>query len=953
MICKSVSEYIQSLRRSELLGHQVAAYQLTPAIEARRRSIPGWLSTPVRRLLSSMGLAHLYSHQTEALEAIRRAEHTTVATRTASGKSLIYNLSLFEELVRDDASKGLYIFPLKALAQDQYRAFQGWSNIEPALKPSAAVYDGDTSAYQRRKLRRSPPNVLMTNPEMVHLSLLSYHFKWQIFFSKLKLVVVDEVHTYRGLLGSHFAQVLRRLLRVCHSYGAEPIFVFTSATIANPGYLTSELSGLRVTTIDEDGAATGARHTVIMDSEDRPATMAIQLLKAAMARELRTIIYTQSRKMAELIAIWVQQRSGRFSDRISVYRAGLLPAERRQIERDLKQGRLLAVVSTSALELGIDIGDLDICILTGYPGSMIASRQRGGRVGRKGQESALILVTGQDALDQYFVSNPQPFFKGQAEAAVINPYNPVVLSPHLECAASEIPLDQNEPWLQNTEAAKTAEQMVQTGLLLKSDRGHCLYARRKRPHLDVDLRSAGTRFRITDGQADIGEIDALRVYHELHPGAIYLHRGQSYMVNKIDSPTKRVHVQSAEVDYYTRARSESDVHIIEIRNEKNISNADIYFGIVEVTDQVTGYEKVLAANGHSLERIDLDLPPIIFRTQSLWFRVPASVSRRIIAKKYDLLGSLHAAEHAAISIMPLLVLADRNDLGGLATPYHEQIEGAVIFIYDGVPGGAGFSMQAFEEPERLISAAASVIRRCECDQGCPACIHSPKCGSGNQPMDKTGALHLLSQLLNDGKRSERRLKLKIPKLAQKSTRVSNVAEPVRYGVFDLETQRSAQEVGGWHMAHRMRVSCGVVYDSGSDTYDVYPEDSMDRLIDHLRRFDLVVGFNSRRFDYRVLSAYSDYDFTQMPTLDLLEAVYNQLGFRLSLDHLAQQTLGINKTGSGLDALRWWKQGRLDQIIEYCRMDVRITRDLYRFAQKNGYLVYRGRNGDRMRVPLRM
>ena len=946
-----VSEYIQSLRRSQLLGHQVAAYQLNPAGQARWGSTPAWLSAPVHRLLSSMGLTRLYTHQTEALESIHRSEHTAVATQTASGKSLIYNLSLFQTVAHDGASTGLYVFPLKALAQDQLKTFCHWSSIEPLLKPAAAVYDGDTSAYQRQKLRQTPPNVIMTNPEMVHLSILPYHSKWRNFLSKLKLVVIDEMHTYRGLLGAHVAQVLRRLHRVCMNYGAAPTFVFTSATVANPGHLAGELSGLKVTTIVEDGAASGKRHLVVMDPSDGPASTAILLLKAAMARDLRTIVYTQSRKMAELIALWVQQQSGRFADRISVYRAGLLPAERRRIEDDLKHGRLLAVVSTSALELGIDVGDLDICILAGYPGSMIATRQRSGRVGRKGQESALIMIAGQDALDQYFVANPRHFFSGQTEAAVINPYNPVVLDAHLECAAVEMPLAPNESWLQNAGVAQAAERLIQEGVLLRSDQSHCLYARRKRPHFRVDLRSAGKRFRIMEGQTNIGEIDALRVYHELHPGAIYLHRGRTYAVESVDGPEKRVHVRPATVDYYTRVRSESDIHITEVQDEKYIGQTGIYIGKVEVSDKVTGYQKVLTANGRSLEYIDLDLPPVVFQTQSVWFHLPESLNKVIIAQKHDLLGSLHAAEHAAISIMPLLVLADRNDLGGLATPHHAQVRGAAIFIYDGVPGGAGFSMQAFQQPGQLINKAAAVIRRCGCDEGCPACIHSPQCGSGNQPMDKSGALYLLSRLFNQDQPSERSPRIKIPRFDSTLTAPMQPNDSIRYGVFDLETQRSAQEVGGWHRAHYMRVSCGVVYDSGRDAYAVYLEEQMDRLIEHLKGFDLVVGFNSRRFDYKVLSAYSDYDFHRLPTLDLLELVYEKLGFRLSLDHLATHTLGVNKTGSGLDALRWWQQGRVDKIVEYCRMDVKITRDLYRFSKEKGYLVYQNRDGNRLRIPI--
>ena len=427
MTFSRTSEYIRSLMQSKSFGHEEAGYRFNSGFDGETRKPQGQIPQSIARLVSALGMDRLYSHQVEALQSICSGHHTVVATPTASGKSLIYNLALFEAVASDPEAKGLYVFPLKALTRDR---FERWSGAVPDPRPTAAVYDGDTNSYQRRKIRRLPPNVVMTNPEMVHLSLLPYHAKWGGFFKNLKLVVVDEVHTYRGILGAHFSQVLRRLQRVCRLYGSSPTYVFTSATVANPGQLTGQLSGLEVSAITRSGAPGGNRHMVVMDPAQGTANTAIALLKAAMARDLRTIVYTQSRKLAELISIWVQQQSGRFSEKISVYRAGLLPEQRRNIENDLKAGRLLAVVSTSALELGIDIGDLDICILAGYPGSMIATLQRGGRVGRKGQASAVIMIAAQDALDQYFVASPDAFFAGRTEPAVVNPDNPVVLEAH-------------------------------------------------------------------------------------------------------------------------------------------------------------------------------------------------------------------------------------------------------------------------------------------------------------------------------------------------------------------------------------------------------------------------------------------------------------------------------------------------------------------------------------------
>ncbi len=946
-----IQEYIQALIKAQHLGAEVAAHDYKASRPGDLHNISECCTPRSQSLLSSLGIRHLYSHQQVALEAIQQGEHVVVSTPTASGKSLIYNLSLFDLCLKDPTTRAIYVFPLKALTQDQLKTFEKWSLATGSKGPSAAVYDGDTSDYRRRKIRRDPPNVVMTNPEMLHLALLPHHDKWGAFFGGLKLVVIDEVHTYRGLLGCHMAQVLRRLIRICGFYGARPKFVFSSATIANPGDLAAQLTGLKVRSIDGNGAPIGGRHSVLMDPSEGPAQTAISLLKAAMARELRTIVYTQSRKLAELLTLWVQQRAGRFADKISVYRAGLLPEERRRIESDLKSGKLTAVVSTSALELGIDIGDLDLCILVGYPGSIMAARQRGGRVGRKGQDSAVIMLAGQDSLDQYFINNPHQFFKGRAETVVVNPYNEVVLNAHLVCAAAELPIASKDPYISSRKIKSAVRELEVKGKLLRSADGRYLHSPVRRPHHKVDLRSAGGRYQLWHGDSPIGEVNEFRLYRDTHVGAIYLHQGQTYAVQRIKRDEKRVYLVPSQVDYHTRVRTDSDVDIVGIYEHKYLNNNIVYIGRVKVTDQVTGYTKVHTRTGKILDQVELEVPPSVFTTDSIWFEIDNEQCSHTMAQGYDLLGTLHAAEHATIGIMPLIILADRNDLGGLATPFHPQTGTAVVFIYDGIPGGAGLSRQAYRHADRVIRNAVDVIERCECEKGCPACIHSPKCGSGNQPMDKLGARFLLNSIIKPDKtrvRKDVKAKIHIPSTPSAS---ETIGENPHFGVFDLETQRSAKEVGGWHMAHRMRVSCGVIYDSRSDRYDVYMEDQVDQLIDHLKRFDAVVGFNSRRFDYQVLTRYSDFDFNSLPTIDLLERIFQQLGFRLSLDHLAQHTLNLNKSGSGLDALEWWQSGEIEKLVEYCKLDVRITLDLYLYARTKGYLIYQQKSGDRFRVPL--
>jgi DEAD/DEAH box helicase domain-containing protein len=929
-----------------------------PQRPARVAPLPGHLPAPLLSMLGQLGIKQLFCHQVAALATIAQGHHTVISTPTASGKTLIYNLAFFQALASAPQASALYLFPLKALAQDQLKTFQQWACLAAPLTAEAAIYDGDTSDYRRKKIRQNPPNLLITNPEMLHLALLPFHDRWGSFFSRLRLVVVDEVHTYRGMFGAHMAQVLRRFQRVCAFYGASPTFVFTSATVANPGPLAGRLIGLPVDTIQESGAPQAARHIVLIDPANGAPQAAIGLIKAALARRLRTIVYTQSRKAAELIAIWAQQRAGPWADRISVYRAGLMPENRRDIERRLKSGELLAVVSTSALELGIDIGDLDICILVGYPGSMISTWQRSGRVGRRGQEAALILIAGEDALDKYFVAQPHAFWQAEAETAIVNPANPVALNSHLVCAAAELPLKDHESWLASDDARAALNRLEQTGQLHRSADGRRWHTPRRRPHWTVHLRCGGTSYRIVedDTNATMGEIDAHRLFRETHPGAIYLHQGATYRVDAIDERQHAVHVRAAQVDYYTRVRGETDVSIIQTTARKTCGQTVFSVGALKVTDHISAFDQVRSADGRTLARIPLDLPPTAFETQGIWWEISQEICRELFEDGFDLMGALHATEHTAIGLLPLLVLADRNDIGGLSTNLHPQTAQATIFIYDGVPGGAGFAEQLFARADQLFPPTLAAIERCSCAKGCPACVHSPKCGSGNQPMDKQGAARLLALLLSQPPSSKNAITPLVSPIQVKETtrRMALFQRTARYGVFDLETQRSAQEVGGWHRAQLMRVSCGVVYDAKEDLFMDYREEQVPALIEHLKRLDLVVGFNSKRFDYRVLSGYSDFDFGQLASCDLLEHISQRLGFRLSLDHLAEATLGIQKSGSGLDALRWWQQGRMDRLIDYCRMDVQITRDLFLFACDHGYLLYRKKgSGEQLRITLTM
>jgi DEAD/DEAH box helicase domain-containing protein len=798
---------------------------------------------------------------------------------------------------------------------------------------------------------------------MLHLALLPYHRQWASFFAGLKFIVIDEVHTYRGILGCHMALVLRRLQRICAHYGAVPSVVCCSATISGSERFARQLTGLQVEAITRSGAPRGRRHVLLVDPDQSPVSAALALLRRAVRRGLRTIVYTQSRKLAELISLWAEDPRSAFAGRISAYRAGFLPAERRAIEAKLADGRLAAVVSTSALELGIDIVDLDVCLLVGYPGSIVATLQRSGRVGRSGQEAATVLIAGEDALDQYFLSHPRALIDRPPETAVVNPANPDILAKHLVCAADELPLSAAEPLARLNGAAGVLGDLRDAGALLQSEDGGTYFAARRHPQRQVDLRGSGRQFRIfsSHGNRPVGEIDGLRAMTETHPGAVYLHHGTAYLVRKLDLRRRVVQIAKTRVPYYTRALTEKSTDLHDPLEQKRLGELTVGLGRLTVTQQVVGFEKRSVQTREKLSEHRLDLPPLTFETDGFWMAFPDAWLQPMPAAGLDVLGGLHAAEHAAIGMLPLVVLCDRNDLGGFATQLQPQLKAAAVIVYDGVPGGAGLARPAFDQIRRVLAVTLEALRSCDCESGCPSCVQSPRCGSGNRPLDKAAAIRLLAQAAAGAEKS-------IPKPPRRpiAGQAAGRAKPtppvpaaglpprkafVRFGVLDLETQRSAAEVGGWHQAHRMGLSCAVLYDSGRKALTDFHEHQAADLLRRLQALDLIIGFNIKRFDYRVLSGYLDWDFERLPTLDMLDSVHRRLGFRLSLDHLARMTLGVKKAADGLQALQWWREGRMDELLKYCRQDVLMTRDLFLFGRNRGYLLFADRSGRKARVPV--
>jgi DEAD/DEAH box helicase domain-containing protein len=954
-----IPKYLHALSSQQAKWGRILHHEVLPQ---RAAQLAGWGPLPWRQLekpLIQAGIRQLYVHQAASLEQIRAGHHVVVATPTASGKSLIYNLAVAESLLTNRKYHALYLFPTKALSRDQFNTVSDFLAALEAQPPlSAAIYDGDTTPYQRAKIRQQIPHVLLTNPDMLHYALLAYHNKWEEFWRALRFVVIDELHTYRGVFGSHVAQIVRRLNRIAQLYGSKPQYILLSATIANPQALAEQLIDRPVQVVATHGAPQAKRHFIFLQAEEAPATIAARLVVEAAQLGIKTIAFTQSRKLTELVHMSVLRMAPQLRRKVSSYRAGFLPEERRAIEQDLASGALAAVISTSALEVGIDIGALDLCILVGYPGTIMTTWQRGGRVGRGGQESAIILVPQVDALDQYIVQHPQEFLHSHYEVAVVDPINPEILRAHLPCAAAEIPLRREEVEQSPEAVDKMVQALVQSGGLRQTADGQQWLAGGAHPHRSVDIRSVGEAYTILtkavsgdDKWVPLGKSDGVRALKECHPGAIYLHRGQQYQVASLDLKNRVIRAENKPMPYFTRVKSEKETEILEVLASKPVANFLIRLGRLRVTEQITGYEKRRLFSQELLDLQPLELPPQTFETVGFWLEIEPGIADAIRQASLHFMGGIHAVEHAAISMFPLFALCDRNDIGGIAYPLHPQLAKSAIFIYDGYPGGIGLAARGYEIIGPLLEKTKALIASCPCAEGCPACIHSPKCGAGNKPLDKQAALTTLRYLLGE---------LNLPSKGQSPTSPAETAIPgsdrpadtprYRIGFFDLETQRLADEVGGWHNKHLMRVSVAVLYESHTGAYRTYREEDVPRLIEHLQQLDLIVGFNIKGFDYEVLKAYTAFKFNQLPTFDLLEKIHQQLGFRLSLDHLAEKTLGKSKLADGIQAVRWFREGQWEPLTRYCREDVALTRELFTHCLEKGYLLYADRRGTSLRLP---
>jgi len=542
----------------------------------------------------------------------------------------------------------------------------------------------------------------------------------------------------------------------------------------------------------------------------------------------------------------------------------------------------------------------------------------------------------------------------------VDPGNRVVLRGHLMCAAAELPLqEQGDLFDPKGELSSLVKEMERERLLLRSASGQEWYTTKRRPQREVDIRAAGETYTILEEKTNrvVGKNSGLRTLTECHHGAIYLHRAEHYLVTKLDLERKNVRVRPVRTPYYTRARSEKETEILERQRSRPVGNFVVLQGRLRVTERITGYEKRRISGQDLLSVHPLELPPVVFETVGIWLEIDDFVKEAVQRTEGHFMGGIHALEHAIIALFPLFALCDRDDVGGISIPLHPQLGKAAIFVYDGHPDGVGLAERAYEVLEELLEAVLSTLEGCDCEEGCPGCIHSPKCGSGNKPLDKRAAILILKTLL--GKVSPRELGLENAGMGPGDDGVPlpAVRPPVpqprarRILFFDLETQKTAEEVGGWNNKHLMRLSVAVIYDAMEGGFHHFTEKQVGELLDRLKGADLIVGFNVRSFDYKVLSAYTPLALEELPTFDMLEEVRERLGFRLSLDHLALHTLGERKSANGLQAVAWFREGRMEELAAYCQKDVEITRRLFEFGCKEGYLLYETREGQKVRLPL--
>ena len=733
---------------------RITHVQRVPARTGRTAGWPSWASSLLIDRLRLAGITEPWEHQARAATLAHEGRSVIVATGTASGKSLAYLLPAMDAVFAGGAV--LYLAPTKALAADQLRSLRGLK----LAQLRAATFDGDTPAEERTWVRQYA-NYVLTNPDMLHRTILPGHARWAPYLRRLRYVIVDEAHGYRGVFGSHVAQVLRRLRRVCARYGTSPVFVLASATASDPEVAASRLTGVDVVSVADDASPRGATSfalwepplTELRGEHDAPVRRtataeAADLLADLVVEGVQTLAFVRSRRGAEAVALGAKRALAEISpslpSQVAAYRAGFLPEERRALEKALRSRSLVGLASTNALELGVDVSGLDSVIICGWPGTRASLWQQAGRAGRSGQDALAVLIARDDPLDTYLVHHPSAIFGTPVEATVLDPDNPYVLAPHLCAAAAELPLTEDDLPMFGPSAREVVPDLVRRGLLRHRPSGW-FWTKRERASDLADIRGAGgPPVQVVESATGrlLGTVDEPSAHTTVHEGAVYLHQGESYVVQTLDLDDSVALVVAADPDYTTTARDITDISILETLRSTTWGEATLCFGTVEVTRQVMSYQMRRLANGQVLGERPLVLPPRTLRTRAVWWTLPDEA-----LASGDVAGAAHAAEHASIGLLPLFATCDRWDIGGVSTALHPDTERMTVFVYDGHEGGAGFAERGYERASEWLRSTREVIAACECDHGCPSCIQSPKCGNGNEPLDKAGALDLLDALL--------------------------------------------------------------------------------------------------------------------------------------------------------------------------------------------------------------
>ncbi len=749
-----IEQFIQSIKRMSSYKKQIVHIEKIPSQEAIFGELEKPLPEKIQNFLNTKKI-QLYSHQAEAINRIRQGKNVVIVTPTASGKTLAFNIPVFEALSKDEEATALYLYPTKALTNDQLKVLKELEK-ETGIKAYPNIYDGDTPRHQRPTIRANS-KIILSNPYGFH-QYLPWHYKWRNFLQNLKFIVIDESHVYRGVFGSNVAMLIRRLMRICEYYHSNPQIILSSATIANPYEHSKKLTGKEFEVISSDGAPRGGKSFVFwnppfIDDEKIIRRSTHQetkdILTLNIIKKFQTLCFTTSRKMAELITRWtreeLQKRSPKLVHSITAYRAGYLPQERRKIENSLKNKRLIGVVSTNALELGIDIGTLDSVIISGYPGTIISTWQQAGRAGRSNTNSLVTLVAFQNPLDQYYMKHPQDFFGKPHEQAIIDLHNRYISLGQMMCAACELPITEKDIKYFPQLFQESIYALENQHLVRKTIRGW-VYSGTARPTEVVSLNSiSGKTVTVTCNGILLETMALTKAYQEVHEGAILLHQGETYISEELNLNNLTAKVRQENVDYYTEALKDVDIAIEKTYEEKQ-KGVSIGIGELKITEIYREY--ITKTYDEVIARKPLNLPPLSFSTVGLWFNIPDEIRNEIETKGLDFFGGLHAIEHAIIALSPIFAMCDRRDIGGFSALFHPDTESPTIFIYDGFEGGIGISETLFTKIYELWEKTYQLIENCECKDGCPSCIFSPKCGNENEPLDKKVASLILKRLLS-------------------------------------------------------------------------------------------------------------------------------------------------------------------------------------------------------------